>query len=204
MIHRFQYDCSEVLCVAMVFICGAMKFPEIVRSLLTKTMAGWVHYNDWKWDFGMGYLIRFASYFSYLLDYFIFQVIKGLRMVAHALWRSEALKVVPWLRLPMTLWLIQGLRPRLNSMSVISTLHGQPFLISSTHTSCLDKIRKLTPYWIMLRIHIEYIRPIAIYPVCLKPILNYINPGYGLSLVDTLWNASSYRQPLEQEGNPMT
>ena len=33
---------------------------------------------------------------------------------------------------------------------------------------------------------------------------NYINSGYGLSLVDTLWNASSYRQPLEQEGNPMT
>ena len=33
---------------------------------------------------------------------------------------------------------------------------------------------------------------------------NYINPGYGLSLVDTLWNASSHRQPLEQEGNPMT
>ena len=36
------------------------------------------------------------------------------------------------------------------------------------------------------------------------PCINYINPGYGLSLVDTLWNASSYRQPLEQEGNPMT
>ena len=35
-------------------------------------------------------------------------------------------------------------------------------------------------------------------------IMNYINPGYGLSLVDTLWNASSYRQPLEQEDNPMT
>ena len=33
---------------------------------------------------------------------------------------------------------------------------------------------------------------------------NYINPGYGLSLLDTLWNASSYPQPLEQEGNPMT
>ena len=32
----------------------------------------------------------------------------------------------------------------------------------------------------------------------------YINPGYGLSLVDALWNASSYRQPLEQEGDPMT
>ena len=35
-------------------------------------------------------------------------------------------------------------------------------------------------------------------------VTNYINPGYGLSLVDTLWNASSYRQPLEQEGDPMT
>ena len=33
---------------------------------------------------------------------------------------------------------------------------------------------------------------------------NDTNPGYGLSLVDTLWNAGSYRQPLEQEGNPMT
>ena len=28
--------------------------------------------------------------------------------------------------------------------------------------------------------------------------------GYILSLVDTLWNAGSYRQPPEQEGNPMT
>ena len=37
-----------------------------------------------------------------------------------------------------------------------------------------------------------------------ESVFNYINPGYGLSLVDTLWNASSYRQPLEQEGNPMT
>ena len=35
-------------------------------------------------------------------------------------------------------------------------------------------------------------------------VFNYTNPGYGLSLVDTLWNAGSYRQPLEQEGNPMT
>ena len=33
---------------------------------------------------------------------------------------------------------------------------------------------------------------------------NYTNPGYGFSLVDTLWNAGSYRQPLEQEGNPLT
>ena len=39
----------------------------------------------------------------------------------------------------------------------------------------------------------------------MKPLWsNYINTGYGLSLVDTLWNASSCRQPLEQEGNPMT
>ena len=36
------------------------------------------------------------------------------------------------------------------------------------------------------------------------PQKNYTNPGYSLSLVDTLWNAGSYRQPLEQEGNPMT
>ena len=33
---------------------------------------------------------------------------------------------------------------------------------------------------------------------------NYTNPGHGLPLVDTLWNAGSYPQPLEQEGNPMT
>ena len=39
---------------------------------------------------------------------------------------------------------------------------------------------------------------------CVAMALNYTNPGYGLSLVDTLWNAGSYRQPLEQEGNPMT
>ena len=38
----------------------------------------------------------------------------------------------------------------------------------------------------------------------LSKLVNYTNPGYGLSLVDTLWNAGSYRQPLEQEGNPMT
>ena len=34
--------------------------------------------------------------------------------------------------------------------------------------------------------------------------LYYTNPCYGFSLVDTLWNAGLYRQPLEQEGNPMT
>ena len=33
---------------------------------------------------------------------------------------------------------------------------------------------------------------------------DYTNPGYGLSLADALWNAGFYRQPLEQEGNPMT
>ena len=40
--------------------------------------------------------------------------------------------------------------------------------------------------------------------IFIKRLSNYTNPGYGLSLVDTLWNAGSYRQPLEQEGNPMT
>ena len=38
----------------------------------------------------------------------------------------------------------------------------------------------------------------------MKTMSNYTNPDYGLSLVDTLWNTGSYRQPLEQEGNPMT
>ena len=47
-------------------------------------------------------------------------------------------------------------------------------------------------------------RGVEHYPPVLPYGANYINPGYGLSLVDTLWNASSYRQPLEQKGNPMT
>ena len=42
------------------------------------------------------------------------------------------------------------------------------------------------------------------HPAWILKAKNYTNPGYGLSLVDTLWNAGSYRQPLEQEGNPMT
>ena len=39
---------------------------------------------------------------------------KGLRMVARALWRSETLRVVPWLRPCTRLRLVQGLRPRHN------------------------------------------------------------------------------------------
>ena len=46
--------------------------------------------------------------------------------------------------------------------------------------------------------------PIAIASIQAASTANYTNPGYGLSLVDTLWNAGSYRQPLEQEGYPMT
>ena len=42
------------------------------------------------------------------------------------------------------------------------------------------------------------------YPPVINHNQGYTNPGYGLSLVDTLWNAGSYRQPLEQEGNPIT
>ena len=38
----------------------------------------------------------------------------GLRMVARALWRSEALRVVPWLRPRIRLRLVQGLQPRHN------------------------------------------------------------------------------------------
>ena len=47
---------------------------------------------------------------------------KGLRIVARALWRSEALRVVPWLR-PCTPTTAQPCVP------LISTMHGQPFLI---------------------------------------------------------------------------
>ena len=54
-----------------------------------------------------------------------------------------------------------------------------------------------------------YVPPVVVhdgscYFQFLDTICNYTNPGYGLSLVDTLWNAGSYRQPLEQEGNLMT
>ena len=39
---------------------------------------------------------------------------KVLRMVANALWISEAFRDVPWLRPRTRLWLMQGLRPRHN------------------------------------------------------------------------------------------
>ena len=50
-------------------------------------------------------------------------------MVARALWTSEALRVVPWLRRCTRLRLVQGLRP---CVPLISTKHGQPFLIPLT------------------------------------------------------------------------
>ena len=50
----------------------------------------------------------------------------------------------------------------------------------------------------------EMVERATIFPNSMSPWNNYINPGYGLSLVDILWNASSYRQPLEQEGIQMT
>ena len=67
-------------------------------------------------------------------------------------------------------------------------------------------------FWLLLCLQIFCYRMLAVNmpkqgqnQTRISPIqVNYINPGYGLSLVDTLWNASLYRQPLEQEGNPMT
>ena len=53
-------------------------------------------------------------------------------------------------------------------------------------TCCIELVRETMI--LRLRIHVT----------------NNTNPGYRLSLVDTLRNAGSYRQPLEQEGNPMT
>ena len=58
------------------------------------------------------------------------------------------------------------------------------------------------PDWINITSGPSYKHGLILIPAWIR--LNYTNPGYGLSLVDTLWNAGSYRQPLEQEGNPMT
>ena len=68
-----------------------------------------------------------------------------------------------------------------NTPLMYATLHG--------HQECVG--------WLSIRIISFIFCPDYMY-------INYTNPGYGLSLVDTLWNAGSYRQPLEQEGNPMT
>ena len=50
-----------------------------------------------------------------------FTLYKGLRMVAWALWRSEALRVVPWLRPCQRI--VRGLRPR-HSPACLPDLHN--------------------------------------------------------------------------------
>ena len=68
-------------------------------------------------------------------------------------------------------------------------------LCRAAHPWCNDFREKCQLYWKLTESEYLLLRLFG---------LNYTNPGYGLSLVDTLWNAGSYRQPLEQEGNPMT
>ena len=75
------------------------------------------------------------------------------------------------------------------------------------HTASASPLLREGP-WPMARTlqHMEYFTHSRYLPCCqcTETCSNYTNPGYGLSLVDTLWNAGLYRQPLEQEGNPMT
>ena len=52
---------------------------------------------------------------SYLLDYLQSILLKGLRMVALALWRWEALRDVRWLRPCTILRFVHGLRPKLRA-----------------------------------------------------------------------------------------
>ena len=54
-----------------------------------------VHHTDLEWDLCTECMLRFTFNF---LNYSIFYIIKGLWMVAYALWRSEALRFELWLR----------------------------------------------------------------------------------------------------------
>ena len=91
----------KVLCVAMTFACDVMELTELWCHCLRRQWLGRAHYTD--------YYVLFCLIFSIIL-YSILQ--NRLRMVARALWRSEALRVVHW-PLPWTSpRIVQGLRPR--------------------------------------------------------------------------------------------
>ena len=107
--------------------------------------------------FAWNVLFESSLILSYFLNHFTFHVIKGLRMGARALWRWEAVRVVPWLHPCTCLQLVQGLRPghypgclwspqctanhtahagsltkAQHCVPLISTMHGQLFLIPLT------------------------------------------------------------------------
>ena len=86
---------SNVLCVAIVTSQGWM---GLWRHCWRRQWLERVHCIDWEWDLWLECPLRFTSYFVSFYYYFIFHVKKWLRMVARALWRSEALRTVPWLR----------------------------------------------------------------------------------------------------------
>ena len=72
------------------------------------------------------YAWNYVLFCPFFLNYFTFHF--EIRIVVRILWRSEAFRIVPWLRHCTRLRLVLGFRPR----PLISTMHGQPFLITLT------------------------------------------------------------------------
>ena len=63
---------------------------------------GQVQYTNWEWDLQTEYPPWLTSYFVIFLKILYFMW-KGSRMIIRAaLWRTEALKIMPWLRLCMS------------------------------------------------------------------------------------------------------
>ena len=91
----FRHARSKVLCVAIV---TSWSWMGLWRHFLHRQWRGWVHYTDQEWDLCMEFPLRFTSYFVLLFIILYSMLWKGLRMVASVLWRSEVLRVGPWLR----------------------------------------------------------------------------------------------------------
>ena len=74
-----------------------MELNGIVTSLLTITMAGPSVLYGLRVGFMHGMSASIHVVFCLIFLIILYSMLsKGLRMVAHASWRSEALKVVPW------------------------------------------------------------------------------------------------------------
>ena len=91
----FRHARSKVLCVAIV---TSWSWMGLWRHFWHRQWLGWVHYTDQEWDLRMECPLRFTSYFVLLFIILYSMLWKGLRMVASVLWRSEVLRVGPWLR----------------------------------------------------------------------------------------------------------
>ena len=120
---------SNVLCVAIV---TSRSWMGLWRHCWRWQWLGRVHCTGWEWDLCLECPLQFTSYFVLFSSLFNIPCYKkGLRMVDRALWRSEALRVVPWLR-PCTRLAYGSCRSPTKAqpcVPLISTMHGQPFLI---------------------------------------------------------------------------